>query len=102
MAKRQQTMVTIAQLRARHDSRGAARLVPVVTALNRRIAALNRVGYNGGYAPPLNYATGAPSNALPYTGGSYYNGGYTGAPYTGNPTVDAFTAIAVPFLSGVR
>ena len=102
IAKRQQTMVTIAQLRARHDSRGAARLVPVVTALNRRIAALNRVGYNGGYAPPQNYATGAPSNALPYNGGSYYNGGYSGAPYTGNPTVDALSSLAVPFLSGVR
>src|SRR5208283_3562883 len=37
MTKRYNTMRTIAQLRARGDSRGAARLVPTVTALNQRI-----------------------------------------------------------------
>jgi hypothetical protein len=37
MQKRYDTMRTIAQLRAQGDSKGAARLVPVVTALNNRI-----------------------------------------------------------------
>lgn len=114
MAKRQRTMATIARLRARHDARGAARLVPTVTALNRRIGRLNnRLGYSGnyGYAPATGYM--APANSpfnsvpynppIPYNSANPYSGtGYYNAPYTGNPTMDALTAIAVPMLSGVR
>jgi hypothetical protein len=113
MAKRQRTMATIAQLRARHDSRGAARLVPSVTALNRRIATLNnRSGYNGNYGyGPTSYVAPVTSsfNPLPYnspipynTANPYYGGGYYNTPYTGNPTVDALSALAIPMLSGIH
>jgi hypothetical protein len=118
LAKRQQTMVTIANLRARHDSRGAARLVPTVKALNRRIATVNRYGSNGYRYSPGSYVApptlGTPYSPVTYGGSpyagnypnygnyNYANSGYYGAPYTGNPTVDALTSIAVPLLTGVR
>jgi len=91
MAKRQRTMATIAQLRARHDSRGAARLVPTVTALNRRISGLNH--QLGCSVAPMS----SQANAIPYNNSAYSNGSYAT-----NPTVDALSAIAVPMLSGIR
>jgi hypothetical protein len=44
MNKHHNAMSNIAHLRARGDSRGAARLVPTVTALNQRINGLGRYG----------------------------------------------------------
>jgi len=105
MQKRYNTMRTIAALRARGDSKGAARLVPVVKALNQRIGGLNSgYGYNGGYgySGGANYAP--PYYGAPSDGASYYgapDAGY-GVPYTGNPTLDAIGSVAAPFLFGVR
>ncbi len=89
--KRYNTMRTIAQLRARGDSRGAARLVPTVKALNQRIGGLNR--QRGCGVAPMS----AQANAIPYNNSAYYNGSYAN-----NQTVNALSTIAVPMLSGIR
>lgn len=118
VARRQRAMATIAQLRARGDSKAAARLVPIVTALNQRIAALNRgagygnVGYGNagyanagyGYAPLASYMAPASPllNPAPYAGAAYAGTPYYGAPYTGNPTVDALSSVVVPMLAGIH
>ena len=105
MQKRYNTMRTIAALRARGDSKGAARLVPIVKSLNQRIGGLNSgYGYNGGYgySGGANYAP--PYYGAPSDGASYYgapDAGY-GVPYTGNPTLDAIGSVAAPFLFGMR
>lgn len=91
MTKRYNTMRTITQLRARGDSRGAARLVPTVQALNQRIGGLNNQA-GCGFAP-----TSSLVNAIPYNGGSYY-----GNPGYGNSTLQSLSSIAVPFLGGIR
>jgi hypothetical protein len=95
MTKRYNTMRTIAQLRARGDSRGAARLVPTVKALNQRIGGLNnQLGCNSGYG----YSPASSRvNAIPYNGGSYY-----GNPGYGNSTLQSLGSVAGPFLSGIR
>jgi hypothetical protein len=122
IAKRQRVMVAIARLRARGDSRGAQRLVPVVNAFNRRIARLNNgLGYNSGYGyAPANFGyapTGygyAPANGYGYapTGYGYAPGNslaglaspllYGNGAYAGNPTIDALSTLVVPMLTGVR
>jgi hypothetical protein len=91
MTKRYNTMRTIAQLRARGDSRGAARLVPVVTALNQRIGGLNNEA-GCSLAPASSLV-----NAVRYNGGSYY-----GNPGYGNSTLQSLGSIAGPFLGGIR
>ncbi|MGO9267287.1 MAG: hypothetical protein ACLQBA_20825 [Candidatus Binataceae bacterium] len=98
MTKRYNTMNTIAQLRARGDSRAAGRLVPTVTALNQRIGGLNnQFGCNGGYGyAPSSYSGPASYGAMPYNG---Y--GYNGS-YANNQTVNTLSTIAVPMLSGIR
>jgi hypothetical protein len=121
--RRQRALYAIARLRARHDSRGAARMVKVLNGLNQRIAVVNnpRLGYSGGYgynsgygyAPTMNnYFDPANSlgSALPYNGsyyGSPYGSSYYGSPYSngsyyGNPTVDALSSLVVPLLGGIR
>lgn len=95
--RRQQTMLTIAQLRARGDNRAAGRLVPFVTGYTQRINGLNNGGC--GYAPRTSYAA-------PYSSGSYYgnsnNGGsYYGNPAYGNSTLGALSSLA-PLLGGIR
>jgi len=105
MQKRYNTMRTIAALRARGDSKGAARLVPVVKALNQRIGGLKSgYGYNGGYGYSGGASYAPPYYGAPGDGASYYgapDAGY-GVPYTGNPTLDAIGSVAAPFLFGVR
>jgi hypothetical protein len=91
MTKRYNTMRTIAQLRARGDSRGAARLVPTVTALNQRIGGMNNQ-LGCGLAPASSLA-----NIIPYNNRGYYNGAYAN-----NQTVNTLSTIAVPMLSGIR
>jgi hypothetical protein len=113
IARRQRAMFVIAQLRARGDSRGAARMVRTVNALTVQINSINRqsgYGYNGGgyngggyngggynYAPsayaPSNYA--APVN--PLLGALTGNSGYYGAPNS-NPTLNAVGALIGPML----
>ena len=105
MQKRYNTMRTIAALRARGDSKGAARLVPIVKSLNQRIGGLNSgYGYNGGYGYSGGASYAPPYYGAPGDGASYYgapDAGY-GVPYTGNPTLDALGSVAAPFLFGVR
>jgi hypothetical protein len=91
MTKRYDTMRTIAQLRARGDSRGAARLVPIVTALNQRIGGVNR-GLGCGLNP-----TNSLLSTIPYNGGSYY-----GNPSYGNSTFQTLGSLAGPMLGGIR
>src|SRR6185312_832469 len=88
LARRQRAMRVIAQMRARGDSRGAARMVPIVQALNRRINRLRGVNYGANaiypnvpasYVPPLAARGYAPS--APYYGANNYYG--TAAPYYG-------------------
>jgi hypothetical protein len=113
IAKRQRAMETLARMRARGDSRAAARMVPIVNALNRRIARLNsqvggRYGANdhyqfapaSAYVPPINsmVAPGYTANSRNYGGSNYYG---TATPYYGNTTLGALSSIAAP-LFGVR
>lgn len=109
IAKRQRAMQTLARMRARGDSRAAARMVPIVNALNRKIARLNnqfggRYGANtsvpdapAAYVPPAvapSYAANAPYYGAP----NYYG---TATPYYANSAFGALNAIAAPLL-GVR
>jgi hypothetical protein len=104
--RRQRAMAIIAQMRARGDSRGPKRMIPIVNALDNKIASINRqLGYGRGYsgyapsayvppsyAPAANYAT-PPLNSLlagnyggsPYGGNSYGGIPYGGIPYGGSP-----------------
>ncbi len=98
IARRQNAMAVIAQLRARGDSRGAARMVRAVNSLTAQINA--GYGYNGGYnyapssyAAPSNYAT--PVN--PLLGALTGNAGYYGAPNT-NPALTAVGTLIGPML----
>jgi len=87
MNKRHNAMSNIARLRARGDSRGANRLVPTVTALNRRINGLGRYGCG---SAPSSYAAANPLI------GSGYNSGHTGS-----PTFSALSSVA-PLLGGIH
>jgi hypothetical protein len=103
MAKRQRTMATIAKLRARGDSRGAARLVPAVTAEDNRLGALNHQAI---YGNGCSNVTNPVINALPYNS-RFSNGAYGYSPtsngsYGHNPTVNALTTIALPMLKGIH
>jgi hypothetical protein len=105
IARRQRAMYVIAQLRARHDSRGAARVVNNVKALNRQIGATDGrtgYGYNNAYsyAPPASYAY-APIGAYPASD-ALFGAPYGSAPYNGNPALNAFSTIALPLLTGIR
>jgi hypothetical protein len=91
MERRYRAMQTIAQLRARGDSRGASRLVPTVKAFNQRIGGMNNQ-FGCRLAP-----TSSPASMFPYGNSSYNNGSYAT-----NPTVNALSTIAVPMLSGIR
>jgi hypothetical protein len=88
IARRRRAMMVLAQMRARGDRRGADRMVPIVKALNSRIAAQNwrmnggyaantyapgrATGY--GYASPLSSLVGTPYATRPgyYPNNSYY------------------------------
>lgn len=103
LARRQRAMRVIAQMRARGDSRGAARMVPIVQALNRRISRLRGVNYGANaiypnvpasYVPPLAALTPAP--AASYYGANNYYG--TAAPYYGNSTLGALASVAGPLI----
>jgi len=117
MARRQRAMVIIAQMRARGDSRGAARMVAAVNRLDRRIGGVRGYGYtpsaayNYGYSAPLAPTLGG---AAPYYGAPnpYYGGGnnpyyggagsyYGGNGYYGNSTTGAIVSM-LPYFFGAH
>jgi hypothetical protein len=102
ISRRQNAMSVIAQMRARGDSRGAARMVRAVNSLTAQINAIDRqsgYGYNGGRYNGYGY-NGGGYNGYGYGGGGYNGGGYNYAPSSygpsnyaapGNPLLGALT-----------
>ncbi|MGH7837859.1 MAG: hypothetical protein ACREQC_08555 [Candidatus Binataceae bacterium] len=114
ITRRQRAMGIIARMRARGDSRGAARMVSVVNALDTRIASLNRqLGYSpySGYAPTADYGPAANyptsplssllTGATPYYGNANYGNSnpYYGNTSYGDPTTNALVSV-LPLLLG--
>ena len=87
IAQRQRTTIELERMRARGDSRGAARMATVLQGLNGRIARAQ-----GGY--------GYRANAAPLTGYPGAYNPYGGYPYYGN-SVNAIGSLMGPLL-GVR
>jgi hypothetical protein len=111
-------MRQIANLRARGDSRGAARLVAMIQPITARINRINNRLANsmyggapmvGSMAPlgnvppvaniPLGGYGAAPSS---YYGNPYGAGSYYGNSAYGNPMVDTFTNAVLPMLSYIH
>jgi hypothetical protein len=89
IAQRQRTTIELERMRARGDSRGAARMASILQGINGRIAR-SRGGY--GYGAPVTPLTTYP--------GAYNSYGYGNYPYNGN-TANAIGSLMGPLL-GIR
>lgn len=113
IARRQILMRQIAQLRAHHDSRGAARLVGMIQPINAHIQRINNqlgsaptVG-NSPYVPAIanipygSYGSGnSGHSANPYYVNAAYQGG--NAPYNGYAVVQNVGNAVLPMLSYIH